>query len=86
MSRAGTCKHCYAIQELWRIPANPQPHEAKETHIVMPEGYYACQWLDQFEKLPPPLQRRNGGISIDEKDCDVCELYEPVATLESLLT
>lgn len=86
MSRAGTCKHCYAIQELWRIKIHPQPHEARETHVVMPEGEYTCQWLDRFEKLPPPMQRQNGAMGIRKADCDVCELYDPVATLENLLS
>lgn len=39
--RIGTCKFCAATPEMWII--GTQPHQNKETHIVMPEGVYTCQ-------------------------------------------
>lgn len=77
MSRRGTCKHAYQIQEMWQMPARPQPHEPAETHITLPDEY-ACQWLDAAAPLPPPIARQNGGFIVNRTDCDDCQCYEVV--------
>ena len=38
-----------------------------------------CQWLDQFKRLPPPIDRQRGGFLLRAEDCDTCVVYEPVA-------
>lgn len=78
MSRLGTCKHCYQIQEAYIVPLHRQPHEPKETRIDLPEEY-TCQWLDGAGALPPPIKRANGGFDLRESDCDACERYEAAA-------
>lgn len=85
MSRLGTCRHAYQIQEQWVIDVGPDyshPHSPKKTerHEVMPEEY-TCQWLEQHEPLPPPIKRRHGGIDLREGDCEQCPHYEPAASL-----
>lgn len=82
MSRTGTCRWCYAVQEMWRIDFGPDyshPHTRAETHVVVPEGEYTCQWLDQATPLPPPVARQHGGFDVRAGDCDACERYEPVS-------
>lgn len=78
MTKLGTCKHAHQITEMWLIPVNPQPHEKKEEHVTLPEGYYTCQWLDTLGSLPPPVKRQNGALELRENDCDQCPLYEAV--------
>lgn len=82
MSKLGTCRWGYQIQEMWRTRGGldySHPHTPPhKTHEVLPEAY-TCQWLDQHdhERLPPPIKRRNGGFDIRDTDCDACTHYEP---------
>lgn len=84
MSKLGTCKWAFQIQEMWRTPGGPDyshPHtpKAKPEHITMPENAYTCQWLDSRGPLPPSIRRMHGGFSIRQSDCDECPRYEAVA-------
>lgn len=85
MSRIGTCRWCYQIQEMWRIVhdgldySHPHTPSRRETHVVLPEGEYTCQWLDCAGPLPPPVARRHGGLDVRAGDCDACDRYEPVS-------
>ncbi len=84
MSKLGTCKWAFQVQELWREPggldySHPHTPRAKPDHIIMPENYYTCQWLDACGPLPPPLKRRHGGLHINPTDCDHCPRYEAVS-------
>lgn len=76
MSRLGTCRHCWQIQEMYIVPLHPQPHEAAETKIDQPEAY-ECGW-EPAEGMPPPLRRKAGGLFLKDDDCDKCSFYEPV--------
>ena len=78
MSRTGTCRHSWQVQEVWRIPMHRQPHEPAETHEVLPE-MYTCEWLAQHEPLPPTVKRWSGGFDIRDGDCEACPHYEPAA-------
>jgi hypothetical protein len=84
VSKLGTCKHTYQIQEMWTIRLNPQPHEVLEEYHPSPERY-TCQWLDQFGELPPTIKRRNGGFEVRGTDCDECVHYAPAIYQTSML-
>lgn len=82
MTKLGTCKWAYQIQEMWRLPLAPDyshPHKpAKDEHIALPERY-TCDWLRQHLPLPPPIMRMHGGFMIRDGDCDSCDRYEPAS-------
>ena len=78
MARLGTCRHCWQIQVMYRVPLHRQPHEPAETRIDQPEEY-TCQWLDTAGVLPPPVQRMAGGFLLRPSDCDECPRYEVVS-------
>jgi len=79
MSRLGTCRHAYQIQDMWRVPLSHHPHEAAEQHRALPEGKYTCQWLDTAGDLPPPIRRMHGGFALRERNCDGCARHAPAA-------
>lgn len=60
------------------------PHTAQNSagpkRVTMPENSYTCQWLDSCGTLPPPIERRHGGMSINLTDCDHCSRHEPAST------
>lgn len=78
MSRKGTCRHCWQIQEMFRVPLHRQPHEPEETKINQPDEYI-CNWADTLGALPPPLGRAAGGFMLRDEDCNACPHYEPVS-------
>jgi len=59
MSRHGTCRWAYQIQEMWRGTSADTMRRVIDT-----SDHYTCQWLDQFAPLPPPIRRQAGGFSI----------------------
>jgi hypothetical protein len=73
MSRLGTCKHAWNIQEMWRV----DPATGREQRVVDASDEFTCQYLDTLSALPPPIARRNGGFDLEKDDCDRCPLYEP---------
>lgn len=74
MSRLGTCKYSFEIQEMYRIPVSDQPHDRSE-RVVDPQQY-TCQWLDTAGPLPPPVKRMQGGFCLRDTDCDECPRYQ----------
>lgn len=81
MSRLGTCKHCFQIQEAYVIGDRP----GDKPERVLDAEEYTCQWLDQFQPLPPAIDRKHGGFDLREGDCDVCTQYEPASSWPSTL-
>lgn len=86
MSKTGTCRWTHQIQEMWRIRGGlldySHPHTPKAAeHVVMPDGQYTCQWLDQYgrDSLPPAIKRYNGAFQLRDGDCDACPHYVPAA-------
>ena len=70
MSRLGTCRWAYQIQEMWRGEDLESLKRVADT-----TDEYTCQWLDQFGQLPPPIRRQHGGFSVRATDCDACPRY-----------
>lgn len=75
MSRMGTCRYAWAVQEKWIIPVQRQPHESVEIRVVCPEDDYLCTWGHGM--LPPPFARHASDIRMG--DCDGCGYYEPAS-------
>lgn len=80
MSRFGTCRWAYQIQEMW-AGADPE----RMTRVIDTSNEYTCQWLDSVGDLPPPIRRRHGGMEIRPEDCDACSRYEAVSTTMAAL-
>lgn len=71
------CKHLRHPTEAYVIPASASieaMRRADELDIDL------CNWLLETAdgKLPPPLQRRAGGLDLNDGDCDSCPCFEPV--------
>lgn len=77
VSRLGTCRHNFQIQEMYEVPVHRQPHQPAEVRIDRPE-VYTCEWLRTLGSLPPPLARASGGFVLAPTDCDNCACYEAV--------
>lgn len=73
MTKHGTCKHAWNIQEMYRY----DPNTGRSNRVVDTSDEFTCQYLDILPALPPPIKRRNGGFDIAKGDCDKCPLYEP---------
>ena len=84
MTRNGTCKHTFQVQECYRF--SPEETEGmrldpERFRVVDTSDILMCEFLsNRFESLPPPIARQNGGFSIKPGDCDACPHYEPAAT------
>ena len=78
MSRHGTCKYAWQIQQMYRFDAETE----REEKVVDTSDEYTCQYLNILEHLPPPINRRHNGFRVNEGDCDACQCYEPVAVPE----
>jgi hypothetical protein len=84
MSKYGTCKWAYQIQEMWIVPragldySHPHTRSPAPERVTLPDQY-TCQWLEQFGPLPSAIARMNGGFRVRASDCDACPHYEPAS-------
>ena len=79
MSKFGTCRHAWQIQEMYSFSPD-QVGEARDRpekfRVVDTTDNLLCQWVKQFADAPPPYVRR-GTPHIRAEDCDKCSWYEP---------
>jgi hypothetical protein len=78
MTQHRICKYLRHPTDLFIIPARRPPHEAEEA-VGDPLTVDLCAWLTETHKaLPPVLQRRAGGLDLNDGDCDHCPCFAPV--------